>query len=78
MQRTGSRRIFLAAASAIAGSLLVLKKMWPKSQRARTATFLTREGTLVEVPLEKVPAKKTAVTKERLVSWIWRNQKLIG
>lgn len=40
------------------------------------ARFLTHDGKLVEVPLDKLPLKKIAITKDRLVSWIWKQQKL--
>lgn len=76
MQSNRSRRIFLAAASAFFASLVILKKIWPKKQPARTAKFLTQDGTLVEVPVDKLPQKKVAITTDRLVSWIWKDQKL--
>lgn len=71
-----SRRLFLAVASAAAGGLVLLKKIWPEKQTKKTAKFLTHDGKLVQVPLDKLPLKKVAITKDRLVSWIWKHQKL--
>lgn len=72
----GSRRAFLAGIAALTGSLAILGKIPRKNEQPATARFLTRDGKLVEVSLEKVPLKKIPITKRRLVSWIWRDQKL--
>ncbi|HET9486841.1 MAG TPA: twin-arginine translocation signal domain-containing protein [Chryseosolibacter sp.] len=76
MKTSLSRRFFLAAASAAVGSLAVLKSVWRRKPQPETARFLTRDGKLVEVPLEKLPFNRVAITKDRLVSWIWKHQKL--
>lgn len=76
MQFTASRRVFLAGAAALAASIALLKKTLHKDAQSATARFLTRDGKLVDVPVEKVPLKKIAITKGRLVSWIWKHQKL--
>jgi hypothetical protein len=76
MKTSRSRRFFLAAASAAFGSLVVLKNILRRKSQPEAARFLTREGKLVEVPLEKLPFNRVAITKERLVSWIWKHQKL--
>ena len=71
------RRDFLGiGALAISGLALALRK-WPQRKKERkTARFLTHDGKLVEVDLNKLPARKTAVTKEKLVSWVWKNNSL--
>lgn len=76
MQSNRSRRIFLAAVSSFFGILVILKKIWPTNQPARTARFLTQDGTLVEIPVEKLPKNKVAITTDRLVAWVWKDQKL--
>jgi len=74
--RSPSRRFFLAAVSVAIGSFVFLKRKWSGKPAHDVATFLTHDGKLVEVPLDKLPLKKVAVTKDRLVSWIWKHQKL--
>jgi hypothetical protein len=76
MQRNRSRRFFLTVVSAAIGGLVFLKGIWLKKTAPEMARFLTHDGKLVEVPLNKLPLKKIAITKDRLVSWIWKQQKL--
>lgn len=77
MRLNQSRRKFIAAGTVAIGGLAILKKIWPvKKQVSETTKLLARDGTLVELPLSKLPKKKTAITKERLASWIWKDQKI--
>jgi hypothetical protein len=76
MQRNRSRRFFLTVVSAAIGGLVFLKRIWLKKTTPEMARFLTHDGKLVDVPLNKLPLKKIAITKDRLVSWIWKQQKL--
>jgi hypothetical protein len=72
-----SRRRFLIVTTFAAGSLAVISKIWPgRKPLAKTTTFLTRDGKLVEVDLSGIPEKRSLVTKQQLVSWIWKDQKL--
>jgi len=71
-----SRRLFLGALSATVGGLIMLRRLGFKKRVPEIATFLTHEGKLVQVPVDKLPLAKVAITKNRLVSWIWKHQKL--
>lgn len=73
---SGSRRFFLTALSATVGGLVLLRQIWSKKPARGTAKFLTQEGKLVEIPTDKLPLARVAITKDRLVSWIWKHQKL--
>jgi hypothetical protein len=74
--RFRSRRFFLTALSATVGGLVLLRRIGSKRLTPGNAKFLTRDGRLVEVPIDKLPLTKVFITKERLVSWIWKHQKL--
>lgn len=76
MSRNRSRRLFLTVASAAIGSFVFIKEIWSKKPKPEAPKFLTHDGKLVEVPLDKLPLKKIAITKDRLVSWVWKHQKL--
>jgi hypothetical protein len=77
MRYNQSRRKFMAAGGLALGSLAILRKIWlVKKQVPETTKLLARDGTLVALPLSKLPKKKTAITKEGLVSWIWKDQKI--
>jgi hypothetical protein len=77
MRFNQTRRKFMASGMLALGILAILKKIWPAKKRVpETTKLLARDGTLVELPLAKLPKKKTAITKEGLVSWIWKDQKI--
>lgn len=72
-----TRRKFFSAGAVTLASIAVLKKYWPlKARDPKKAKFLTRDGTLVEVPVAKLPKNKNAISKEGLISWVWRNNKI--
>jgi len=73
------RRSFVSivfAAIGIAGALIAKWKPELKRSIPASAKFLTRDGRLVEIDLDKVPFGKKAITKRELVRWIWKDQKL--
>jgi len=39
-------------------------------EKKKTAKFLTQDGKLVEIEIDKMPASRKAATKEDLQSWI--------
>jgi hypothetical protein len=44
---------------------------WEKQpEKKKTAKFLTQDGKLVEIDLDKLPSSKKAATKEDVQSWI--------
>jgi hypothetical protein len=73
---SGSRRFFLTALSASVGGLVLLLQIGSKKTVRGTTKFLTQDGMLVEIPTDIVPLARVAITKDRLLSWIWKHQKL--
>lgn len=70
------RRFFLVALSAIVGGMMLMRRTGSKKPTPETTKFLTQDGKLVQVPIDKLPIAKAIITKDRLVSWIWKHQKL--
>ncbi|MEO5603753.1 MAG: hypothetical protein ABIR06_22735 [Cyclobacteriaceae bacterium] len=71
------RRDFLAVSALVISGLVGTIKKWPQRKRdLKTAKFLTHEGKLVEVDIRKLPKNKTVATKDKLVSWVWKDQTL--
>lgn len=73
------RRSFITlSALALAGAAAWKGKSWLQWSRKRkvAATFLTHSGKLVEINLDKVPFTRKRISKNQLVSWIWKEQKL--
>ena len=78
MKINKSRRVFiLSSAVALAGLSLINRFNPFRQEKTRTAKFLTRDGKLVEVPITIIPKKKEPITKEKLLSWIWKNNKAV-
>lgn len=72
-----SRRKFFGATAFLLGSIAVLKrKLFLKKPSTKTAKFLTRDGKLVEVDLNKMPKGRRSISNSELASWVWKNQKL--
>lgn len=45
-------------------------KWGTQSEKKKTVKFLTQEGKLVEIEVDKVPTTNTAATKEDYKNWI--------
>jgi hypothetical protein len=78
MQEPGkmqSRKKFLAWTAASLSSLTLLQFFKvSKKKKAETVKMLTREGKLVEVNVEAIPAKKKKVTNRELQNWIKKDK----
>jgi hypothetical protein len=78
MQEPGkmqSRKKFLVWTAASLSSLTLLQFFKvSKKKKAETVKMLTREGKLVEVNVEAIPAKKKKVTNRELQNWIKKDK----
>jgi len=45
-------------------------KLGSQPEKKKTVKFLTQEGKLVEIEVDKLPASKKAATKEDVQNWI--------
>lgn len=69
------RRNFLFAGLSLAAlwaSVRFIKQPAPK----KTKKFLTEDGTLVEIDIDKLPGKKVAATKSDIQHWVKKNKQL--
>jgi len=68
-----SRKKFLFSGislAAVAAFFKWRKEPEPEIEKKKTAKFLTQDGKLVEIDLDKLPSAKKAATKEDLQTWI--------
>ena len=64
-----SRKKFLFSGLSLAAVAAFFK--WGKQpETKKTAKFLTQDGKLVEIELDKLPSSKKAATKEDVQNWI--------
>lgn len=64
-----TRKKFLFSGFSMAALAAFFK--WEKQpEKKKTAKFLTQDGKLVEIDLDKLPSSKKAATKEDVQSWI--------
>jgi hypothetical protein len=76
--KTPSRKQFIKLGLSAAAVFTALKFWAPKKEVTSLATvkMLTREGTLVEVPVSALPAKKKKITNKEMQNWIKKNSTL--
>ena len=43
------------------------------SKKRKTVKMLSQDGKLVEIPLDKLPAKKRKAEKKEIQTWIWKH-----
>ena len=70
-----NRRKFLFAGlslAAIWASIRFIKQPEPR----KTKKFLTQDGTLVEIDVDKLPGKKVAASKTDIQTWVKKNKQL--
>jgi len=65
-----SRKKFLFSGISLAAVAAFFKWGSPPPEKKKTAKFLTQDGKLVEIDLDKLPSSKKAATNEDLQSWI--------
>ena len=69
------RRKFLFAGLSLAAlwaSFRFIKQPEPK----KTKKFLTQDGILVEIDVDKLPGKKVAASKNDIQTWVKKNRQL--
>ena len=64
-----SRKKFFFSGISLAAVAAFFKWGNPPEQK-KTAKFLTQDGKLVEIDLDKLPSSKKAATKEDVQNWI--------
>jgi hypothetical protein len=64
-----SRKKFFFSGLSLAAVTAFFKWGNPGEQK-KTAKFLTQDGKLVEIDLDKLPSSKKAATKEDVKNWI--------
>ena len=64
-----SRKKFLLSGISLA-AVAAFFKWGPQPEKNKTAKFLTQDGKLVEIELDKLPSSKIAATKEDVQNWI--------
>jgi len=64
-----SRKKFLFSGLSLAAVAAFFKWGNPPEKK-KTAKFLTQDGKLVEIELDKLPSSKKAATKEDVQNWI--------
>ena len=64
-----SKKNFLLSGLSLA-ALAAFFKWGPEPEKKKTAKFLTQDGKLVEIDLDKLPSSRKTATKEDLQNWI--------
>ena len=64
-----SRKKFLFSGLSLA-AIAAFFKWGNQPEKKKTAKFLTQDGKLVEIDLDKLPSSKKAATKEDVQNWI--------
>jgi len=69
------RRKFLVGGLSLA-ALWTTFRFWKQPEKKKTKKFLTQDGTLVEIDVDKLPAKKVAANKTDIQNWVKKNKQL--
>ncbi|HEY5826080.1 MAG TPA: hypothetical protein VIT44_17020 [Cyclobacteriaceae bacterium] len=66
-----SRKKFLFSGLSLAAiTAFFFKREIQPEEKKKTVKFLTQDGKLVEIEVDKLPASKKAATKEDVQNWI--------
>ena len=67
-----TRKKFLLSGISLTAIVAFFKwgKWGNEGEKKKTAKFLTQDGKLVEIELDKLPSSKKAATKEDVQNWI--------
>lgn len=78
MKKSDRRKFLFAGLSlaALAATLRLSKKNTEEKALKPTSRFLTQDGALVEIEIEKIPAVKQAASKQDIKNWIKKNKAL--
>ena len=69
------RRKFLVAGISLA-ALWATFRFWKQPEKKKTMKFLTQDGKLVEIDLDKMPSKKETASKADIQNWVKKNKSL--
>ena len=70
-----NRRKFLFAGISLA-ALWATIRFAKQPEKKKTMKFLTQDGKLVEIDLDKLPGKKEAATKTDIQNWVKKSKPL--
>ena len=70
-----NRRNFITWSMLGLSTLAIFKFFGRNKKKTEVARFLTQDGRLVEVETQHLPFEKKSVSKNRLMTWVWKNQK---
>lgn len=65
-----SRKKFLFSGLSLAAVASFFKWGKPEEEKKKTVKFLTQDGKLVEIDVDKLPSSKKTATKEDVQNWI--------
>ena len=63
------RRKFLFSGISLA-AVWATFRFWKSPEKSKTLKFLTQDGKLVEIDMDKIPTKKRAASKTEIQQWI--------
>ena len=69
------RRKFLVTGISLA-ALWATIRFWKQPEKKKTMKFLTQDGKLVEIDLDRMPGKKVAASKSDIQNWVKKNKSL--
>jgi hypothetical protein len=69
------RRKFLVAGLSLA-AVWATFRFWKQPEKKKTMKFLTQDGKLVEIDIDRLPGKKEAATKTDIQHWVKKNKQL--
>ena len=70
MSRQTRKKFLLTGAGVSLATLAALFKWGSQPEKKKAMKFLTQEGKLVEIEVDKLPTSKKAATKEDVQNWI--------
>jgi hypothetical protein len=74
MKKTDRRKFLVAGISLTA--LWTTMRFWKQPEKKKTMKFLTQDGKLVEIDVDKIPKKKLAANKSDFQNWVVKNKQL--
>lgn len=67
--KTQDRRKFLVAGISLA-TIWAIMQFWKQPEKKKTMKFLTQDGKLVEIDVDKIPKKRLAANKSDFQNWV--------
>jgi hypothetical protein len=72
--KSSNRRKFLFAGLSFTGLVAALPFLKKPVEKKQSIKFLTQEGKLVEIDVDKIPSNKQAATKKDIQGWIKKSK----